>query len=273
MQALLTPYLAELSLPDVERSILWYGRRRGHELTDEFEARNQLLAKKFQQLRSSLRMDTVPELLGRMDESLGLREHHRRNGDVAGEEGLDRLRELARSLARSEQALTAGAFARHLARGIWDDAEGPELATPDDQADSRPPYVRLMTVHAAKGLEFPVVIIPEAHASISNRGSSRFLADERNGLDVRILELQDALKTESPGFWGRAKVDRNAAVFEEMRIFYVAVTRAQNHVVLVGADTGTTFSPSEKPYGWQDEVLAARSRLILHRVAFERSPG
>jgi DNA helicase-2/ATP-dependent DNA helicase PcrA len=273
MQALLTPYLAGAGLPDIERSILWYGRRRGQELTNEFEARNAELAEKFRRLRSALRTDTVPELLGRMDELLGLREHHRHRGDAAGEEGLERLRELARSLTRSEQALTAGAFARHLARGIWDDAEGPEIAPMDDRPDRRPPYVRLMTVHAAKGLEFPVVIIPEVQAPIGNRGSSRFLADEREGLDVRIPELQDVLETESPAFWGRANIDRTAAIFEEMRVFYVAVTRAQNHVVLVGADTSTTFAPGEKPYSWQDEILAAWAALTPHGVAFGRPPA
>src|SRR5207244_2869599 len=77
MQALRTPYLAAAGLPDTEGSILWYGRKRGQELTDAFEARNPELAGKFAQLRSALRKDTVPELLGRMDELLGLREHHR----------------------------------------------------------------------------------------------------------------------------------------------------------------------------------------------------
>jgi ATP-dependent exoDNAse (exonuclease V) beta subunit len=79
--------------------------------------------------------------------------------------------------------------------------------------------------------------------------------------------------TESPGFWGRANVDRTAAVFEEMRVFYVAVTRAQNHVVLVGADAGTICAPGEKPYSWQDEVLAAKPALLPHGVAFERPPA
>jgi ATP-dependent exoDNAse (exonuclease V) beta subunit len=80
------------------------------------------------------------------------------------------------------------------------------------------------------------------------------------------------LKTESPAFWGRANIDRTAAVFEEMRVFYVAVTRAQNHVVLVGADTGMTFAPGEKPYSWQDEVLAAKEILRRYGVRVESSP-
>jgi DNA helicase-2/ATP-dependent DNA helicase PcrA len=261
MQALQTPYLAGARLPDVETSILWYGRRRGQELTNEFEKRNPVLAEQFRRLRSALRTDPLPDLLARMDDLLGLREHHRREGDAAGEEGLEMLRELARSLRSSEQSLTVGAFTRHLARCIWTDAEGPELAPADGQRDRPPPYVRLLTVHGAKGLEFPVVIIPEMHAPVGNRGSSRFLADEQDGLDVCLPRLKDVLRTESPDFWRRARIEHTAAVFEEMRIFYVAVTRAQNHIILVGADTGTLSAPGQKPYSWQDEVLAARPVL------------
>jgi ATP-dependent exoDNAse (exonuclease V) beta subunit len=175
-------------------------------------------------------------------------------------------------MSKSGQALSAGAFARHLARAIRDDAEGPELAPTDDQRDRRPPYVRLMTVHAAKGLEFPVVIIPEVHAPVGNRGASRCLANETDGLDVRIPQLKEVLETESPAFWDRSRIDRTAAVFEEMRIFYVAVTRAQNHVVLIGADTGTLHRPGAKPYSWQDEVLAAEKIMEQYGVRVERPP-
>src|SRR5262249_10065587 len=76
-QALQTPFLAEVDLHEVEASILWYGRRVGRELTDRFEQRYPELAGNYRRLRSALRTDTVPELLGRMDELLGLQEYHR----------------------------------------------------------------------------------------------------------------------------------------------------------------------------------------------------
>ncbi|MBX9624194.1 MAG: hypothetical protein K2X82_10330 [Gemmataceae bacterium] len=39
-------------------------------------------------------------------------------------------------------------------------------------------------------------------------------------------------------------------------MFYVALTRAQQALVLVGAD-GRPQPPDSRYYGWQDEVLAA----------------
>jgi ATP-dependent exoDNAse (exonuclease V) beta subunit len=71
-------------------------------------------------------------------------------------------------------------------------------------------------------------------------------------------------------FWGRSRIDRTAAVFEEIRIFSVAVTRAQNHVVLIGADTGALHRPGEKPYSWQDEVRAAEE--ILQQCGARQEP-
>jgi DNA helicase-2/ATP-dependent DNA helicase PcrA len=255
--ALETPYLRDVSLDEVEASLLWHGRKRDHELTDRFEADYPDLAARLRGLRSALRTDTVPELLGRMDEQLGLRAWHRARGDRAGEEALERLREVARSLVRSEQALTAGVFADHLRHCIRSDAEGPEDAPADEAA--KPSHVRLMTVHAAKGLEFPVMVLPELQAPVGNRGFSRFVVDEQEGLDVRLGALRGVLQTESAHFWRRLRIDQNAALFEEMRIFYVAVTRAQNHVVLIGADTAALHRV--EAYSWQDEVLAAWPEL------------
>ena len=242
-------------------SIMRYGRRVGHELTDRFEQQHPDLSEKFRRLRSAVKTDTVPELLALLDELIGLRKFHTDVGDAEGEEGLERLREVARSLGRSEQALTLGAFVHHLARSIRDDADGPEMSAPENASTTRALYIRLMTVHAAKGLEFPVVIIPEVHAPVRDRGASRFLADERDGLDVRVWPLKETNPTESPEFWTRSNLNKAAAVFEEMRIFYVAVTRAQNHVIMVGADTARRNNPTDKNYSWQDEVLAAGVEL------------
>ena len=43
-------------------SIMWYGRRVGHELTDRFEQQHPDLSEKFRRLRSAVKTDTVPEL-------------------------------------------------------------------------------------------------------------------------------------------------------------------------------------------------------------------
>jgi ATP-dependent exoDNAse (exonuclease V) beta subunit len=106
--------------------------------------------------------------------------------------------------------------------------------------------VRLMTIHAAKGLEFPVVCV--ADLGRSGRGDDdalRVTDDGRVGLKIaslgggsakglgleRIEAEQDRLQDE-----------------EERRIFYVAMTRARELLVLSGA-TDMERWPPEQPLG------------------------
>ncbi len=206
--ALETPYLRHIELRDVSASILWYGRKQGHELTDRFESDFPEVAHHIRELRSGIRTDTVPQLLGRMDELLELRAWHQKHDDIEGEQTLERLREIARNLGQSEQALTVGAFATHLRHSILANADKPEGELPSQ--DLRPSYVRLMTVHAAKGLEFPIVVLPEVQAPVKSVGVSRFVVDEAKGLDLLVGKLRDKFKTESSDFWNRLQTDKYA---------------------------------------------------------------
>ena len=152
--ALRTPYFDEL--PDLqreERRLLQYGTREGQPLTDWFEEVHVDQVEQLADLRRAARTDTAPQLLGRLYETFGVRERYA--GDAAALAGLERLRERARDLFDKEQALTLRIFTDWLGdavlRGydVLDPAQGRE----DEQ--HRPPYVRVMTIHRAKGLEFP----------------------------------------------------------------------------------------------------------------------
>ena len=111
--------------------------------------------------------------------------------------------------------------------------------------------VRMMTVHRAKGLEFPVVCVADlGKDGRDDDGQLRISEDGSVGL--RLAQLGggavDSAKLE------RIKAEgKRAAEEEERRIFYVAVTRAQQHLVLSGAtDLGRLPEPSElaEPMRW-----------------------
>jgi ATP-dependent helicase/nuclease subunit A len=129
--------------------------------------------------------------------------------------------------ARAFSASGAGglrAFARWLAdqRASSDEAEA-------NVAEEMDEVVRVMTIHAAKGLEFPIVAL----ANLGGRPQSHVepVPDRRaHRLHLRIKRGEDVFKT--PGFdaaWEREQRQKEA---EDKRLLYVAVTRARDHLVI-----------------------------------------
>jgi ATP-dependent helicase/nuclease subunit A len=111
--------------------------------------------------------------------------------------------------------------------------------------------VRLMTVHRAKGLEFPVVCLADLGKDGREDDGSLRISDD-GSLGLRLASLGggsvDSAELE------RIKAEqKTAGEAEEKRIFYVAVTRAQRHLVLSGAvDLETLPEPEElkEPMRW-----------------------
>ncbi len=85
-------------------------------------------------------------------------------------------------------------------------------------ADAGPDMVRIMTVHAAKGLEFTYVFVVDL-------ADKRFPAVDRGG----EIELPDALTKE-------IVPEGDIHLEEERRLFYVAVTRAKDGLILTSAE-------------------------------------
>ena len=111
--------------------------------------------------------------------------------------------------------------------------------------------VRLMTVHRAKGLEFPVVCLADLGKDGREDDGSLRISDD-GSLGLRLASIGggsvDSAELE------RIKAEqKTAGEAEERRIFYVAVTRAQRHLVLSGAvDLEQLPEPDElkEPMRW-----------------------
>jgi ATP-dependent exoDNAse (exonuclease V) beta subunit len=93
--------------------------------------------------------------------------------------------------------------------------------------------VRLMTIHQAKGLEFPVVIIPDLNRE-ANRRDAAFILDRHKGMTVRV---PDGRGRSVRGALFNELGQRNSwrEEFESMRLLYVAATRAEDLLILSGA--------------------------------------
>ena len=147
----------------------------------------------------------------------------------SGEQTLANVLQVA-ELARQYE-LTGGISFRGFVEKLNVDAEAGEAAEApilEDGSDG----VRIMTVHRAKGLEFPVVILADTTANLAHQQASRYI-DAEHGLcaariagwsPVDLLDHQDV------------EVERDRA--EGVRIAYVAATRARDLLVVPGIGDG-----------------------------------
>jgi ATP-dependent helicase/nuclease subunit A len=99
----------------------------------------------------------------------------------------------------------------------------------DDSADA----VRLMSIHQSKGLEFPVVIIPDLHRQPDNR-REWWAVDRHRGLTLKVPDGSGRLVGGS-SYTTFAERAKRRDEFESMRLLYVAATRAQDRLILSGA--------------------------------------
>jgi DNA helicase-2/ATP-dependent DNA helicase PcrA len=260
--ALHTPYLKAANPNETEQWILQYQPDEGSPLKDWFEDKHPVYSQKLKELRAAVRSDTVPQILSRLYDAFKIREHYRDRGDNQAVENLEKLREMARHLFKNEQALMLRQLVDLLRVNILRAHDESDAIVEPDEDAQRPPYIRIMTIHAAKGLEFPLVVIPEVQSPLLNPDNDpSFLIIPGWGLDID-LPTND-INTRSPQFQNELNLIRQRRLREEMRLFYVAVTRAQHAVTLIGTKRLPIRlnNPEDNFYAWQDEVLRAQSLL------------
>lgn len=133
--------------------------------------------------------------------------------------------------------------------------------------------VRIMSIHKSKGLEFPTVIVGGIGKKFNrSRSSSDLSFDRKIGLGIRYhdSELGYYIKTPIQREIDEAKKKEETA--EEMRILYVALTRARDRLILLGTAKGTLDEILEKSKESQPEEAKSYLDWLLgplHRLSQE----
>ncbi len=124
--------------------------------------------------------------------------------------------------------------------------------------------VRVMTIHASKGLEFPVVFVLDMTKEF-NLGdlNDRYIFDDRLGVGIRYLDQVDRMLYETLPFLAIKQAKLKKLLSEEMRKLYVALTRAEQKLYLVGSynNQESTWKEWLKVSDVQSKVLPSENRL------------
>ncbi len=112
-----------------------------------------------------------------------------------------------------------------------DEGNAPSLAEGED-------VVRVMTVHQAKGLEFPAVLVGGLGSDAWQDSPGEFIVGDDGRVAAQVTGVKTTYEASAP-HWGPAPeilADEQAHEEEEdIRLLYVAMTRAKDKLVLVGA--------------------------------------
>ncbi len=136
-------------------------------------------------------------------------------------------------------------FVRYISKIKETESDTGEADVLDENAD----VVRIMTIHKSKGLEFPVCFLAGVHKQFNQQDiKGDLLIDIDNGVGASFIDVQKRVKTDTLRKKVTALKMRNDMIGEELRVLYVAMTRAREKLIITGTvDRDKHISSSETP--------------------------
>ncbi len=167
-----------------------------------------------------------------------------------------RFRDVARRVrflvdqARAYTDAVGGTLRDYLAWAEMQGAEGArvvESVVPETDDDA----VRIMTIHGAKGLEFPIVVCSgmSTQAQTASRGVD-VLFPPTGGYDVKIVK-----GVQTAEFELHKPIDEQMGFHEKLRMLYVACTRARDHLVVSVHRKVRNLNAADRPHWTHAELL------------------
>jgi ATP-dependent helicase/nuclease subunit A len=164
------------------------------------------------------------------------------------------LRKLAR-LARSYEELRGPdvqGFVRFVAEQDAVGASELEAVAEEEGTD----VIRLLTIHSAKGLEFKVVVVADAGRDRGRPDADEILCLPDGRLGFRVADPESGKRLPTPEYETVRAAEQDAEEAERRRLYYVAMTRAIDRLIVSGA-IGERGADAGTPIGWVLDRLEA----------------
>lgn len=193
----------------------------------------EILEKLREETRPIIETYTVAQLLEKIYDSdtLSIRKFYGGRGRVQALFNLDRLKEITRDTFRGEQIQLVG-FVDWLSINIRTNFEEKQAETFTKLENA----VQLITIHSAKGLQFPNIILPELDRNLeSRRLMPSLLCSPETGIEFSLEKHnQRGVFLRSSHYVEALERYKKEYLEEEARILYVALTRAQERIYFLG---------------------------------------
>lgn len=173
---------------------------------------------------------------------------------LTGLQGGARLRRNVEKLidiAEQSGKITLGAFSHYL-----NDLSASEVREGEATLDTAG-VVRLMTVHASKGLEFPVVVLADASWERRGGGGKQIIYDsDTSSLACKIFDEVEGKYVDSFAYRQATRLQSLREEAERKRLLYVAATRARDCLIISG-EMKQNKSGDWKTSGWLETINEA----------------
>jgi ATP-dependent helicase/nuclease subunit A len=187
-------------------------------------------------------------------------------GEFLGERKLANLKKLLEQARAADQGgtLDLAGFIAQLGEFIARQPKEALAATLSESAN----VIRLMTIHQAKGLEFPLVVVPDLDRSEFNRAPAAVL-DQALGPLVSLPSEELPADT-TTGMRLFSLRERASDAEERKRLLYVATTRAADHLIL--SSSIASYEADKLQSDWM-KLLETRFDLATGAFREAESPG